>query len=249
MVRSHICFQRKRDPVFTRLNSPIGKAVNLFIVNYCVLQSLISRRSGQIIVSIICFYRHIYYIRNALLKRYFLREHKSFAGGFVGKSDDIRSCSMLRHSVITSICDNIANIISSPRKFVMNDIECFSVIVFGKIRNIFQKHDGRMFCVYDFADLEKHISTRIGKAVLFSANRKRLTREARYENVKSRNACFIDIANISFDERNVREIMTICHAGILVYIIRPNDRMSGFFESQIDSSYSAKQTANSHINA
>ena len=104
-----------------------------------------------------------------------------------------------------------------------------------------------MFCVYDFADLEKNISTRIGKAVLFSANRKRLTRETRYENVKSRNACFIDIANISFDERNIREIMTICHAGILVYIVCPNDCMPGFFKSQIDSSYSAKQTANLHI--
>lgn len=153
---------------------------------------------------------------------------------------DIRPRSVLRNAVIASVCNKVANIISAPRKFVMNNVERFTVVVFGKICHILQKYDGRVFHIDYFSDFKEQISAFVRKSFLFSANRKRLARKACRKYIEIRDIIFIDCANIAFDQNRIGEIVPIGHTSVFIYIVSPYDFMPGLRKGKVYSADSAK---------
>ena len=128
---------------------------------------------------------------------------------------------MLGNAVIASIRNQITNKISAPRKFVMNNVERFTVVVFGKICHILQKYDGRVFRIDYFSDFKEQISALVRKSFLFSANRKRLARKACRKYIEIWDIIFIDCANIAFDQNRIGEIVPIGHTGVFIDIVSP----------------------------
>lgn len=77
------------------------------------------------------------------MQRSFFRKTKTVANLIIIKRNYVRSRSVLRYSIITSIRNYISYIIISLGKFIVYSIECFAIVVFGKICDIFKKYDLR----------------------------------------------------------------------------------------------------------
>ena len=168
---------------------------------------------------------------------------------FISKSNYICARAVLWNvGIFASIGYKIAQKVIAPRKFIVYYIECPSVVMLGKICNIFKEHDCGLFCVYRLADFKEHISAFIVKSFLLATYRKRLTRESRDQNIEIRNRWLIYLPNIALDQRNVRKVVAIGHTGVLIFIVRPYDGMPRLLQHQIDAADPAKEAANSHVN-
>lgn len=100
-----------------------------------------------------------------------------------------------------------------------------------------------MFRIDRLSDLEEYVAARIGKALLLAAHGKRLTRETRGKDIKIGDGRLIYFPNIALDQRNVRKVVAIDHAGVLVFIVRPYDGMPRLFQHQVDAANPAKRLA------
>ena len=101
--------------------------------------------------------------------------------------------------IFASIRYEIAQKIIAPRKFVVNYIECSSVVVFGEVCDILQKDDGRMFRIDRLSDFKEYVAARIGKAFLLATHGKRLTRKTCCKDIKIRNGYLVYLTNIALD--------------------------------------------------
>ena len=123
----------------------------------------------------------------------------------------------------------------------MDDIKCPAAVVFGKVCDVLQKDDGRMFRIDRLSDLEEYVAARIGKALLLAAHGKRLTRKTRGKDIKIGDGRLIYFPNIALDQRNARKVVAIGHAGVFVFIVRPYNGMPRLFQHQVDAADPAKK--------
>ena len=234
-IRSHISLKRKGDAVFTRLYTVIGKAVELFIVPNSGDHLIVPVIPGMKIKGFLCFLRGIDDVGDPSRQRFFVGESKSPALLLIAKSHQIGTGTMLRDiCIFASIRHEIAQEVIAPRKLLMDDIKRPAAVVFGKVCDILQKDDGRMFRIDRFSDLEKHIAARIGKALLLAAHGKRLARKTRDKDIEIGDGRLVYLPNIALDQRNVRKVVTIGHAGVLVFIVRPYDGMARLLQPTSD---------------
>ena len=161
-----------------------------------------------------------------LFQRLFFGKFEFVAHIKILESNDICSCSALRYSVITGICNNVSYVVIPFRQFVVNAVKCFSVVVFCKVCNILKKdYFGSLF-VCNSNYFKKQIASLIFKASLISAHRKGLTRKAGSQNVEIGYRRSLDFSYIAFGQYRVGEIMSICFTGIFIYFICPNNLQS-----------------------
>ena len=248
-VRSHIGFERKGDAVFARLYAVIGETIELLIVPNGCDHLIVPVITGMKIKGFIRFLRGIDDIGEPSRQRFFVGESKSPTLLLIAKSHQIGTGTMLRNiCVLTGIRNEVAQEVIAPRKLLMDDIKRPAAVVFGKVCDILQKDDGRMFRIDRLSDLKKHVAARIGKAFLFTAHGKRLTRETRGKDIEIGDGRLIYFPNIALDQRNVRKVVAIGHTGVLIFIVRPYDDMPRLLQYQIDAANPAKEATNSHVN-
>ena len=152
---------------------------------------------------------------------------------------------MLWNAVIPSIRNQISNIIISTRQFIMYYIEGATVIVINQICNIFKEYNPRFFCIDDSHDLKKQISSFVIETLLFSANGKRLTRKSCSDYINIRQSLGIKAANIVFNQIASWKIISVCNTSSLVHLVGKSNLKPRLHESNINSSNTGKQTANS----
>ena len=112
-----------------------------------------------------------------LFKRLLFRKLKFVTHIKILKSDDICSRSVLRYSVVTSVCNDISYVVISFRQLIVNTIESFAVVVFGKISDIFKKNDLRLFFIGNSHYFKKQIATLICKAFFCFSKQKTTDKE------------------------------------------------------------------------
>ena len=177
-VRSHIGFKRKGDAVFARLYAVIGKAVELFIVTNGGGHLIVPVIPGMKIKGFLCFLRGIDDVGDPSRQRFFVGESKSPTLLLIAKSYQIGASTVLGDiGIFASIRHEIAQEVIAARKLLMDDVKRPAAVVFGKVCDILQKDDGRMFRIDRLSDLEEYVAARIGKALLLATHGKWLARE------------------------------------------------------------------------